>query len=193
MLRRRDRSKRKRDHSGGGGGGQREKRRREVVNSSGDVLSLYLIYNDCKDVKTRTYIGCVEDVMARLLQHNGITEPTPKQTRKAQGHWKLLCILLVPPEVREEVSTKEIKKLWRFKSRGVERRIRRGVQLSKQFNLYCFLSESLLDETSSHGWELNDLIKEYHEQRPKRQLFMRTIASQCGGGSIPSSALSLEL
>lgn len=153
-------------------------KRQCTADSSEDnrLLSLYLLYNDCDDVKTRTYIGCVEDVFARLLQHNGITDGAPRQTRKAQGHWKLLCILLVPPSVRKRVSTKEIKSCWRSKSRGVERRIKQGVELSRKYDLYCFLSESLLKEEE---WNVVDLMKQYSSQNSKRKLVLSIMNKQC--------------
>ena len=170
---------RKRSHSHTDLVQQKNKRKRiEQSDKQQQLLSLYLMYNDCDDVKTRTYIGCVEDVFARLLQHNGITEGAPRQTRKAQGHWKLLCILLVPPAVRERISTKEIKQLWRSKSRGVERRIKQGVELSKQYDLYCFLSENLVT-TNSDELEIVELLKEYRHQSSTRQLITSMMSSQC--------------
>lgn len=180
---------------------EEEEEEEEVESRDKRVLSLYLIYNDCSDVKTRTYIGCVEDVTARLLQHNGITEANTKSTRKAQGHWKLLCILLVPPQVREEIGTKQIKILLRFGKRGVVRRIRHFVEVGKQLGLFCFLNENLLEEQNSRGWDLSDLIQEYQAQDQERQLFLDFIRKQCTPShhpfhhysttTIPSYALSL--
>lgn len=157
---------------------KKKEKERRLVQPSDDtkILSLYLLYNDCEGVKTRTYIGCVEDVFARLLQHNGITGGSPRQTRKAQGHWKLLCILLIPPVVRAKVSAKEIKKRWRLKSRGVERRIKQGVELSRQYDLYCFLSESVVKSDSK---ELKDVVRQYEQQEQTRKILTSIMSSQC--------------
>ena len=42
-------------------------------------LYLYLISHNRKDIKTHTYIGCVEDFVNRLNQHNGIVTGGPRR------------------------------------------------------------------------------------------------------------------
>tara|TARA_B100000519_G_C14246468_1_gene440076 strand:- start:1521 stop:1949 length:429 start_codon:yes stop_codon:yes gene_type:complete len=96
-------------------------------------LYLYLISHDRKDIKTHTYIGCVEDFTKRLNQHNGLVAGGPRVTRKAAGNWEPVLILKLMKN--SDHDSKKIKKEWKQSSRGLESRIRKGFALAIKYNL----------------------------------------------------------
>ena len=95
-------------------------------------LFLYLISHDRKDIKTHTYIGCVEDFVNRLQQHNGIIAGGPRITRRAAGSWSPVIILKLPQH--RTFDAKKLKKEWKQSSRGLESRIKKGFALAIKYN-----------------------------------------------------------
>lgn len=100
-------------------------------------LFLYLISHDRKDIKTHTYIGCVQDFIKRLQQHNGQLPGGPRITRRAAGSWDPVIVLKLPNN--RKFNSKEIKKQWKQTSRGLESRIRKGFEIAAKYNLTCYI------------------------------------------------------
>ena len=100
-------------------------------------LYLYLISHNRKDIKTHTYIGCVEDFVNRLNQHNGLVAGGPRVTRKAAGDWE--PVLLIKLLKDSKLDSKKIKKEWKSSSRGLESRIRKGFALACKYKLKVFV------------------------------------------------------
>ena len=100
-------------------------------------LFLYLISHDRKDIKTHTYIGCVEDFVNRLQQHNGIIAGGPRITRRAAGSWSPVIILKLPQH--RTFDAKKLKKEWKQSSRGLESRIKKGFALAIKYNLTVYI------------------------------------------------------
>jgi hypothetical protein len=100
-------------------------------------LFLYLISHNRKDIKTHTYIGCVEDFVSRLHQHNGQINGGPRITKRAAGSWDPVIVLKLPTD--RTFKSKEIKREWKQTSRGLESRIRKGLSLAKKYNLTCYV------------------------------------------------------
>ena len=84
-------------------------------------LYLYLISHNRKDIKTHTYIGCVEDFVNRLNQHNGIVAGGPRVTRRAAGSWEPVLVLKLPKE--RSFDAKLLKKEWKTSSLGAGARL----------------------------------------------------------------------
>lgn len=101
------------------------------------TLFLYLISHDRKDIKTHTYIGCVEDFVSRLHQHNGQINGGPRITRRAAGSWDPVVILKLPKD--RTFKSKTIKREWKQSSRGLESRIRKGLSLALKYKLTCYI------------------------------------------------------
>jgi hypothetical protein len=100
-------------------------------------LFLYLISHNRKDIKTHTYIGCVEDFVSRLHQHNGQKNGGPRITRRAAGSWDPVIVLKLPKT--RKFNSKSIKREWKQSSRGLESRIRKGLALAMKYNLTCYI------------------------------------------------------
>lgn len=100
-------------------------------------LYLYLISHDRKDIKTHTYIGCVEDFVNRLQQHNGIVSGGPRITRRAAGSWTPVIILKLPKN--RTFNAKRLKKEWKQSSRGLESRIKKGFALAIKYKLTIYI------------------------------------------------------
>ena len=100
-------------------------------------LFLYLISHDRKEIKTHTYIGCVEDFISRLHQHNGQINGGPRITRRAAGSWDPVMILKLPKNRTFE--SKVVKKEWKQTSRGLESRIKKGFSLAMKYGLTCYI------------------------------------------------------
>lgn len=94
-------------------------------------LYLYLISHDRKEIKTHTYIGCTENFLKRLNQHNGLELGGPRITKRAAGSWKPVIII----KVGENMDSKELKKEWKQSSRGLESRVKRGIELAVKHKL----------------------------------------------------------
>lgn len=103
-------------------------------------LFLYLISHDRKDIKTHTYIGCVEDFIKRLQQHNGQLNGGPRITKRAAGSWDPVIILKLPSN--RKFKSKVLKKEWKQTSRGLESRIRKGFSLALKYNLTCYIMKN---------------------------------------------------
>ena len=97
------------------------------------VLYLYLISHDKKEIKTHTYIGCAENFLKRLNQHNGLEAGGPRITKRAAGSWKPVIIIKI--EDRSKLNSKELKKEWKQSSRGLESRIKKGIELAEKNKL----------------------------------------------------------
>ena len=102
-------------------------------------LYLYLISHSRKDIKTHTYIGCVEDFVNRLNQHNGIVSGGPRVTKKAAGDWEPVLVLKLPKD--RNFDAKKIKKEWKQSSRGLESRIRKGFAIALKYNLTVYVKK----------------------------------------------------
>jgi len=151
--------------------------KRQKTAHGAESRGVYLMYNNCKNSKTKTYIGCHSDVSKRLLEHNGILSGGPRQTKKAQGHWKFLCILLVPPDVRQSISAEWLKIHWRTKSRGPKRRVQFGLDLAKKYNLYRFIAEAELD-SQDEDIRMPELIKQFKEDDEERLAVTQVMKEQ---------------
>lgn len=103
-------------------------------------LYLYLIYHEKKTLKTHTYIGCVEDFINRLNQHNGMVAGGPRSTRKAAGSWQPVLLLKIPRA--RKLDSKRIKKEWKQSSRGLESRIRKGFAIAIKYNLTVYVMKN---------------------------------------------------
>jgi len=103
-------------------------------------LYLYLIAHNVKEIKTHTYIGCVEHFSIRLQQHNGLRSGRPRITKRAAGYWEPLIVLKIPKE--RKLNSKKIKHEWKQSSRGLESRVKKGFVLARKYNLTCYVTES---------------------------------------------------
>lgn len=150
---------------------------KKVKSQHVEPQAVYLMYNNCRQSKTKTYIGCAESINDTILEHNGIIDGGPKLTKKAQGTWKILCILLIPPNNSKKVSPDWLKSHWRTKSRGPKRRVHFGIKLQKKYDLYCFISE---EEISSENDAIHmpELIKEFEKQKSRRQAVISEMKRQ---------------
>ena len=92
------------------------------------VLYLYLISHDKKEIKTHTYIGYAENFLKRLNQHNGLEAGGPRITKRAAGSWKPVIIIKI--DDRSKLNSKKLKKEWKQSSRGLESRIKKGIELA---------------------------------------------------------------
>tara|TARA_B110000008_G_scaffold175156_1_gene174775 strand:+ start:4455 stop:4877 length:423 start_codon:yes stop_codon:yes gene_type:complete len=91
-------------------------------------LYLYLISHDRPEIKTHTYIGCTENFLRRLNQHNGLEVGGPRITKRAAGSWEPVIIIKIPDDTA--LNSKDLKKEWKQSSRGLESRIRRGLEIA---------------------------------------------------------------
>ena len=91
-------------------------------------LYLYLISHDRPEIKTHTYIGCTENFLRRLNQHNGLEAGGPRITKRAAGSWEPVIIIKIPDD--STLNSKDLKKEWKQSSRGLESRIRRGLEIA---------------------------------------------------------------
>lgn len=91
-------------------------------------LYLYLISHDRPEIKTHTYIGCTENFLRRLNQHNGLEAGGPRITKRAAGSWEPVIIIKIPDD--STLNSKALKKEWKQSSRGLESRIRRGLEIA---------------------------------------------------------------
>tara|TARA_B100001027_G_C16211961_1_gene305556 strand:+ start:199 stop:624 length:426 start_codon:yes stop_codon:yes gene_type:complete len=103
------------------------------------ILYIYLICHSKKNIKTHTYIGCVEDFKSRLKQHNGLLSGGPRITKKAAGDWEPVLLLKVNKE--DNVNVKAIKSEWKQSSRGLESRIKKGFLLGSKYKLQVLIKK----------------------------------------------------
>lgn len=96
-------------------------------------LYLYLISHNLPEIKTHTYIGCTENFLKRLNQHNGLEVGGPRITKRAAGSWKPVVIMRITKE--SKLDTKKLKKEWKQSSRGLESRIKKGIELAVRHKL----------------------------------------------------------
>ena len=104
------------------------------------ALYLYLICHNRKDIKTHTYIGCVENFINRLHQHNGLENGGPRITKRAAGSWDPVIILKLPKD--RTFDSKKLKREWKSSSRGLESRIKKGFELALKYNLTMCIMKS---------------------------------------------------
>ena len=102
-------------------------------------LYVYMISHDKPEIKTHTYIGCTENFLKRLNQHNGLESGGPRITKRAAGSWKPVIILKIE---KKDIKPKLIKKEWKQSSRGLESRIRKGLELAIKNNLTVVLPKN---------------------------------------------------
>lgn len=91
-------------------------------------LYLYLISHNRPEIKTHTYIGCTENFLKRLNQHNGLEVGGPRITKRAAGSWEPVVIIKIPDN--SCLDSKTLKKEWKQSSRGLESRIKKGIELA---------------------------------------------------------------
>ena len=116
-------------------------------------LYLYLISHNKKNIKTHTYIGCVEDFVNRLNQHNLVVNGGPRVTRRAAGNWEPVLVLKLPKD--RTFDSKKIKKEWKTSSRGLESRIRKGFALAVKYHLPVFIMKK-----RKHKVPVLDILKD---------------------------------
>lgn len=91
-------------------------------------LYLYLISHNRPEIKTHTYIGCTENFLKRLNQHNGLEAGGPRITKRAAGSWEPVIIIKIHDGA--DVKSKDLKREWKQSSRGLESRIKRGIEIA---------------------------------------------------------------
>lgn len=101
-------------------------------------LYLYLISHDRKEIKTHTYIGCTENFLKRLNQHNGLEAGGPRITKRAAGSWKPVIII----RLNDELNSKDLKKEWKQSSRGLESRVKKGIELAVKHKLKIIMPKN---------------------------------------------------
>jgi len=102
-------------------------------------LYVYLISHNKPEIKTHTYIGCTENFLKRLNQHNGLESGGPRITKRAAGSWKPVIILKIE---NKKIKPKQVKKEWKQSSRGLESRIRKGLELAIKNKLTIVLPKN---------------------------------------------------
>jgi hypothetical protein len=138
---------------------------------------VYGLVNECDKSTTHTHIGCTEstNILFRIKQHNGIITGGPSETKRADGYWKLMFYLIIPPY--RNYSSSEIKlegrnrRGWQSKcKKTLEIAIERGtIQL---FLILCIIlhikglefriSEEAFDEKSKYfAKDITNLISNY--------------------------------
>lgn len=115
-------------------------------------LYVYMISHDKPEIKTHTYIGCTENFLKRLNQHNGLESGGPRITKRAAGSWKPVIILKIE---NEDIKPKAIKSEWKQSSRGLESRIRKGLELAIKNKLTIILPKNINNHIPSVKY-LND-------------------------------------
>lgn len=101
-------------------------------------LYLYLISHDRPEIKTHTYIGCTENFLKRLNQHNGLEAGGPRITKRAAGSWEPVLIL----KLDREKNSKELKREWKQSSRGLESRVKRGIEIAVKHKLKIIIPKT---------------------------------------------------
>jgi hypothetical protein len=125
-------------------------------------LSVYVLANDCLYFATHTHIGCTEDVMRRLNQHNGLIAGGPSETKRAVGHWKLMFYILIPP-IRN-YSSKDIKKQCKT-GRGWASRCIKTLEIALQRGLQFRICKDVFDsESKYYTKEIVKIIEDYCSQ-----------------------------
>lgn len=102
-------------------------------------LYVYMISHDKPEIKTHTYIGCTENFLKRLNQHNGLESGGPRITKRAAGAWKPVIILKIE---NKKIKPKAIKSEWKQSSRGLESRIRKGLEIAIKNKLTIILPKN---------------------------------------------------
>jgi nitrogen fixation protein len=101
-------------------------------------LYLYLISHDRPEIKTHTYIGCTENFLKRLNQHNGLEAGGPRITKRAAGSWEPVLIL----KLSMEKNSKDLKREWKQSSRGLESRVKRGIEIAVKHKLKIIIPKT---------------------------------------------------
>jgi len=104
------------------------------------ALYLYLISHDLPEIKTHTYIGCTAQFLKRLNQHNCLEVGGPRITKRAAGSWEPVIIIKIPDD--HGLNLKELKKEWKQSSRGLESRIRRGIEIAVKNKLQIIMPKT---------------------------------------------------
>mgnify|MGYP000721022493 CR=1 FL=1 len=103
------------------------------------ALYVYMISHNRPEIKTHTYIGCTGNFLKRLNQHNGLESGGPRITKRAAGAWKPVIILKI---LDKKIKAKQIKSEWKQSSRGLESRIRKGLELAIKNKLTIILPKN---------------------------------------------------
>lgn len=120
-------------------------------------LKIYVLANNCPSFATHTHIGCVEDVNNRVDQHNGRKPGGPSETKRAFGHWKLMCYVIVPPF--RNYSSVEIKKQCKT-GRGWQNRCSKALSIAFNNGLDFKIAREIFDPSSDYYTkELVEAIK----------------------------------
>lgn len=103
-------------------------------------LYLYLISHNRPEIKTHTYIGCTENFLKRLNQHNGLEAGGPRITKRAAGSWEPVIIIKIHDGA--DVKSKDLKREWKQSSRGLESRIKRGIEIAVNNSLQLVMPKN---------------------------------------------------
>jgi len=117
-----------------------------------------MISHDKPEIKTHTYIGCTENFLKRLNQHNGLESGGPRITKRAAGAWKPVIILKIE---NKKIKPKAIKSEWKQSSRGLESRIRKGLELAIKHKLTIILPKN----TNNHIPSVKFLNERWDDER----------------------------
>jgi hypothetical protein len=121
-------------------------------------LKIYVLANNCESFATHTHIGCVQNVIRRVDQHNGLITGGPSETKRAEGHWKLMFYMILPPY--RNYSSKDIKKICKS-GRGWASRCTKTLELAMTRDLEFRISKDIFDENSKYYTE--SIVKTLNE------------------------------
>ena len=149
------------------------------------TLFLYMATNRKEGVQSVTRIGCVSDPIQRLAIFNSPT-PTPgsdRRARQAAGHWNLLLVIAVPPEL----SGMALKEEWRKSTRKIHKRFEYGIVcIARHHGLPHFVDIDELYKDSRIVDELPELVSELHQQVQQRPVGdLKHLAECVTSGRLP--------
>lgn len=127
-------------------------------------LFIYGLVNECDKSTRHTHIGCTESskIIRRIQQHNGLIPGGPPETKRADGYWKLMFYLVVPPY--RNYSSSEIKKEGKNK-RGWQSKCKRSLEMAIERGLEFRISREALDEKSRYfAKDINSLLISHAEK-----------------------------
>jgi len=149
-----------------------------------ETLFLYMATNRKEGVQSVTRIGCVGDPFERLRTLNSPT-PTPgsdRRARQAAGHWNLLLLIAVPPEL----SGVALKEEWRKSKRKIHKRFEHGIErIARHHRLPYFVDVDELEKDRRIVDELPELVAELRRQVIETACDPRQLAEHLSDGRLP--------
>jgi hypothetical protein len=122
-------------------------------------LKIYVLTNDSDSSATHTMVGCVDNLLRRIDQQNGSIPGGRPEAKRAEGHWKPICYVFVPPY--RNYSTKVIKKESK-NGRGWESRsiiaLKNAIARGLQFKVFV---DTLKPSSRFYAKRIAELISDY--------------------------------